>query len=134
MTTQTAERSIANPDIWPDNKEFWAAMKSGKLLVKQCRACNEVHWYPRPLCPFCLSPDTEWREATGGGTIYTFSVNRRVGPVPYVIAYVTLDEGVTMLTNIVDCDFDKIRIGDRVRMVPKPSENGTMVPMFTPAA
>ncbi len=134
MTTQTAERTIGNPDIWPDNKEFWAAMQTGKLLVKQCRACNELHWYPRPLCPFCLSAETEWREAAGTGTIYTFSVNRRVGPVPYVIAYVTLDEGVTMLTNIVDCDFDKLRIGERVRMVPKRSENGTMVPMFTPAS
>ncbi|WP_298214502.1 Zn-ribbon domain-containing OB-fold protein [Acidocella sp.] len=134
MTNQTAERSIANPEIWPDNKEFWAAMQTGKLLVKHCRACGESHWYPRPLCPFCMSADTDWRESAGTGTIYTFSVNRRVGPVPYVIAYVTLDEGVTMLTNIVDCDFDKIRIGDRVRMVPKPSENGTMVPMFTPAA
>ena len=57
---------------------------------------------------------------------------RRV-PVPYALAYVTLDEGVTMMTNIVDCDLDAIRIGQRVRVAFKPSEGGPPVPMFTPA-
>jgi len=53
-------------------------------------------------------------------------------PVPYALAYVTLDEGVTMMTNIVDCDLDAIRIGQRVKVVFKPTEGGPPVPMFTP--
>ena len=57
----------------------------------------------------------------------------RRAPVPYVMAYVTLDEGPVMMTNIVDCDFDAIRIGQRVRVVFKLSENGPPVPMFTPS-
>ena len=57
---------------------------------------------------------------------------RRV-PVPYAIAYVTLEEGVTMMTNIVDCDLGAIRIGQRVKVVFKPTEGGPPVPMFTPA-
>jgi len=56
---------------------------------------------------------------------------RRV-PVPYALAYVTLDEGVTMMTNIVDCDLDSIRIGQRVRVVFKPTDGGPPVPMFAP--
>ena len=60
-----------------------------------------------------------------------FSVMRRV-PVPYTLAYVTLEEGVTMMTNIVDCDLDKIRIGQKVKVVFKPTEGGPPVPMFTP--
>ena len=56
---------------------------------------------------------------------------RRVAE-PYAIAYVTLDEGVTMLTNIVDCDLDALRIGHAVRLVFKPTEGGETVPMFTP--
>jgi uncharacterized OB-fold protein len=56
---------------------------------------------------------------------------RRV-PVPYALAYVMLDEGVTMMTNIVDCNLDAIRIGQRVRLIFKPSEGGPPVPMFTP--
>ena len=132
MTTAST-RTIPSPDIWPDNKEFWAATQSGKLLVKHCRSCNQPHWYPRPLCPFCLSEQTEWQEAAGTGTIYTLSVGRRVGPVPYVIAYVTLDEGVSMLTNIVDCDFDKLKCDQPVKLVFKPTDGGPPLPMFTPA-
>jgi uncharacterized OB-fold protein len=57
---------------------------------------------------------------------------RRV-PAPFALAYVTLEEGVTMMTNIVDCDFDAIRIGQPVKVVFKPTEGGPPVPMFTPA-
>ena len=72
-------------------------------------------------------------EAKGTGTIYTFSVTRRGAGAPYCIAYVTLDEGPTMMTNIVDTDLDAVRIGQRVRVVFRPSENGTAIPMFTSA-
>src|SRR5213594_790498 len=75
---------------------------------------------------------TEWRPASGRGRIYTYSVMRRV-PEPYVIAYVTLEEGPTMMTNIVDCDLDSVRIGQALRVVFKPSEGGPPVPMFAPA-
>ena len=88
----------------------------GKLLVKRCTACGEPHHYPRAICPFCGSDRTEWTEASGRGTIYSYSVMRRA-PIPYAIAYVTLDEGPTMMTNIVDCDLDAIRIGQPVRVV-----------------
>ena len=72
-------------------------------------------------------------EAKGSGTIYSYSVLRRGVPEPYCIAYVTLEEGVSMLTNIVDCDLDAVRIGQKVKVVFKPSEGGPPVPMFTPA-
>ncbi len=72
------------------------------------------------------------RRPSGRGTIYSYSVMRRA-PVPYAIAYVTLEEGVTMMTNIVDCDFDALRIGQPVRVVFKPTDGGPPVPMFTPA-
>jgi uncharacterized OB-fold protein len=56
----------------------------------------------------------------------------RRAPVPYAIAYVTLDEGVTMMTNIVECDFDALRIGQPVTVVFQPSDGGPPVPMFKP--
>ena len=57
----------------------------------------------------------------------------RQEPVPYALAYVRLEEGVTMMTNIVDCDLDAIRIGQRVQVVFKPTEGAPPVPMFAPA-
>ena len=121
------------PVLYPDNAEFWAGTAAGKLLVRHCASCGKPHWYPRPQCPLCMGDQTVWKQSTGLGSIYTFSVCRRVGPQAFVIAYVRLDDGVTLLSNIVDCDFDAIRIGDRVRVVMQASESGVMVPMFTPA-
>jgi uncharacterized OB-fold protein len=126
------ERTIAAPEPNPETKPFWDAAAAGRLLIKTCRACGKAHHYPRALCPFCFSDRTEWQEAAGAGTIYSYSVMRRA-PEPYAIAYVTLSEGVTMMTNIVDCDLDAIRIGQTVKLVFKPSDGGPPVPMFTPA-
>jgi uncharacterized protein len=126
------ERTIPAPPVNPETQPFWDGAAAGRLLLKGCTACGEVHYYPRALCPFCGSAATEWREASGRGTIYSFSVMRRV-PVPYAIAYVTLEEGVTMMTNIVDADLEAIRIGQAVRLVFRPTEGGPPVPMFTPA-
>jgi uncharacterized OB-fold protein len=124
-------RKILAPTPFPETMPYWKAATDGKLLVKYCTQCGEYHFYPRGLCPFCFSDKTEWREAAGTGTIYSFSVTRR-GDVPYAIAYVTLAEGPTMMTNIVDCDLDAIRIGQKVKLVMKPSEGGQAIPMFTP--
>jgi uncharacterized OB-fold protein len=129
---QPQQRKIAAPPINPETQPFWDAAGQGKLLYKKCAACAEPHFYPRPHCPFCFSDKVEWQEASGRGTIYTYSVMRRA-PVPYAIAYVTLAEGPTMMTNIVDCDLDGITIGQPVRLVFKASEGGPPVPMFTPA-
>jgi uncharacterized OB-fold protein len=126
------ERRIPAPRIDPELKPYWDAAREGRLLVKRCRACGAVHYFPRALCPFCLSAETEWLAATGRGVIYSYSIARRPGP-PYAIAYVTLDEGVTIMTNIVDCDLDKVAIGAAVRVVFKPSDGGPPVPMFTPS-
>ena len=126
------ERKIPAPSANPETKAFWEAAAQGKLLIKRCTSCGQFHYYPRALCPFCGSAATEWQTASGPGTIYSYSVMRRA-EVPYAIAYVTLAEGVTMMTNLVDCDFDALKIGQRVRVVFKPTEGGPPVPTFTPA-
>jgi len=126
------ERKIPAPAVNPENKAFFDAAANGRLVLKFCLACEEFHHYPRAICPHCFSDRTEWREAKGAGTVHTYSVLRRGVPVPYCIAYVTLAEGVSMLTNIVDCDLDAVKIGMDVRVVFKPSDGGPPVPMFTP--
>ena len=129
---QAKDRKLPAPSPNLETQAFWDAAAEGKLLIKHCRGCNEAHHYPRALCPHCFSDQTEWRQSAGKGVIYSFSVMRRA-PVPYAIAYVTLDEGPTMMTNIVECDLDAVRIGQRVAVVFKPSDGGPPVPMFKPA-
>jgi uncharacterized OB-fold protein len=124
-------RKIPAPIVSVETQPFWDAARAGRFTVPVCAACGKTHWYPRAVCPFCGSEQVVWRDASGKGSIYTFSVMRRAKE-PYVIAYVTLAEGPTMMTNIVDCDADTLRIGQPVAVVFKPSENGPPVAMFKP--
>jgi uncharacterized OB-fold protein len=127
----TNGRKIPAPTVSVETQAFWNAAREGRFIVPACTACGRAHWYPRAICPFCSSGEIVWRDASGRATIYTFSVMRRAKE-PYVIGYVTLAEGPTMMTNIVDCDFDTLRIGQPVSVVFKDTENGPPVPMFTP--
>lgn len=126
-----SERSYPDPSITMESETYWQAANEGKLLVKKCDDCGEVHFFPRAICPNCLSGDTSWQQATGKGRIYSYSVMRRTDPT-YAIAYVTLEEGVTMLTNIVDADFDALAVDMPVEVAFRKSENGQSLPVFRP--
>ena len=131
MSDTKPARKPPAPIPSPEGAEFWKAAAEGRFMIKRCTACNRAHWYPRAICPFCMSDRTEWAEASGKGTIYSYSVMRRA-PAPFALAYVTLAEGPTMMTNLVDCDFDRLSIGQEVRVVWVPTEGGAPVPCFAP--
>jgi uncharacterized OB-fold protein len=131
MSTPFTPQVLTAPEELPDNAEFWAAAREGRLLVRHCDDCGKPHWYPRTLCPFCMG-ETTWKASAGRGTVYSFSVTRRAGPTPFCMAYVTLDEGITMMTRIVDCDLDTVHIGQKVQLTFTPTDNGPPVPTFRP--
>jgi uncharacterized OB-fold protein len=126
-----APRRIPAVRALPESLPFWQAAAAGRLVVKRCAACGETHFYPRDICPFCLSADTHWLDAAGTGTVYSFSTMGR-DAAAWTLAFVTLDEGVTMMTNLVDCDPSSVAIGERVKVVFKKGEGDYPVPMFTP--
>ncbi len=132
MAEQRKISFIGAPDTNPEVKPYWDACNEGRLVLRKCGGCGKVHYYPRGICPFCFSTDGSWVDASGKGKVYSFSVMERANP-PFTMAYVTLDEGVTMMTNIIDCDFSKIKIGQDVKVVFLDSDTGQKVPMFTPA-
>lgn len=103
---------------------------AGKLLIQRCDRCAEAFYYPRVVCPFCLSASVSWLECSGRGTVYSYSVVRR--GEPYAIALVTLEEGPNVMTTIVDCSIDDIRIGQAVSVV-FCDVDGVLAPMFQPA-
>lgn len=106
-----------------DSAVYWDAARSHKLVLQQCLECQRFRFYPRSVCPHCLSDTFEWREASGRGHIYSFTVIHRAPTpafrdrVPYVLALIELQEGVRMMTNIVGCDPDAVRIGESVEVV-----------------
>ena len=124
-------RKISAPRVLPESLPFWQAADAGRYLIKKCQHCDQVHHYPRDICPFCLSVDTVWQDSPGTGVVYSFSTMGK-DDAAYTMAYVTLDEGITVMTNLVDCDPQKVNIGQKVRVVFQPTEGGHAVPMFTP--
>ena len=127
-----SERQLPDPAITMESETYWQACTDGKLLIKSCTDCEKPHFYPRAICPHCMGDNTEWVEASGKGRIYSYSVTRRA-PVPYAIAYVRLDEGVTMLSNIVEADFDALSVDMPVEVTFRDSESGQAMPLFRPA-
>ena len=129
---------VMAPVVSVETQDYWAATAEGRLLLKRCDACGHVIWYPRGICPDCHSTDTSWFEASGNGVVYSFTVNRKGdGPwkeaAPYVLAYVELDEGPRVMTNIVDCDVDTVAIGQRVTAVWDDTGQGNALLRFRPA-
>ena len=124
-------RKIPKPMVQPDTLAYWQAADEGRLLVKRCTACGEFHHYPRDICPHCLSTNTQWTPSAGTGVVYSFSTMGK-GDAAYTLAFVTLDEGITLMTNLVDCELHALHIGQGVRVVFKASDGGHAVPMFTP--
>ncbi len=131
-----SERIIAAPVIDPSTQAVWDAAAEGRLMIGLCRDTGKHFYYPRGASPFTLSPNVALVQASGRGSIYSYTVMRVAQP--YACAYVELEEGPRIFTNIVDCDFAEIRIGMKVRVVFKPSQDadgagGAPVPMFAPA-
>ncbi|MGD9864559.1 MAG: Zn-ribbon domain-containing OB-fold protein [Pseudodonghicola sp.] len=127
-----SDRQYPDPTITLESAAYWQGCNDGKLLLKRCNDCGKLHFYPRAICPYCFSDATEWLPASGRGAIYSYSVTRRAG-APYAIAYVRLEEGVTMLSNIVEADFDALGVGMPVELTFRTTEGGQALPVFRPA-
>lgn len=120
------------PRVNPENRAFWDAAVRGSYVLKKCTSCSKAHYYPRAMCPFCHSAETEWVESAGEGVVYSFSVMRRENPVT-IPAYVELQEGIKVLTTIVGCAPEDVRIGMPVKVDFADAEGGVRVPVFKPA-
>ena len=137
---RTATWHLPQPDV--ETQPYWDAAAEGKLLIKHCTACDRSFFYPRNHCPRCWSTDTEWREAAGTGTVYTFTVVHQndLPPfrdrVPYVVAIVELDEGARMTSNIEGVDAEEVACGMPVRVSFREEardDGGVHLPVFVPA-
>jgi uncharacterized protein len=120
------------------SEEFFEAAKDGKLLIQRCSACGEHQFYPRKVCVHCGSSAVEWAEASGKGTVHTYTVIHQQGmpvwrdQVPYVAAIIDLEEGVRMTSNVVDVEPSAVSIGMGVE-VTFVDEGMYVLPRFRPA-
>lgn len=106
----------------PETAEFWAGTLAGELRMQQCGDCQRFYFYPRSFCRYCSSTNVHWRTLSGDGRLVSYVINHRPfgadNDDPQVIALVQLDEGPTMLTNIIDVEPDpaKLPLDARVRV------------------
>jgi uncharacterized OB-fold protein len=120
-----------------ESAAYWEAAANERLVVQRCATCGGHQFYPRAFCVSCLSDQVEWVPSAGAGRIYTFTVCRipahpsMADKVPYAVALVDLDEGVRLLSNVVDCPIDRIHVGARVAVRFERISSSTVLPQFT---
>lgn len=120
-------------------RPFWQGAREQRLLVQKCADCGKHVFYPRIACPHCFSDHLEWVEASGKGTVYSYTVVESNAPsafvpdMPYVIAVVKLEEGVQMLSNIVGCAPSDVRCDMPVEVVFEQLDDQFTLPKFRPA-
>ena len=139
MTEETLQPlPIPVPSI--DNHAFWDACNRGELVIQHCSRCDVLRHPPRPMCPGCRGKELGWKKVSGVGTVYSYTVTHQAihpslrGRVPWTVIMVDLDEGVRMISHIVDCFAEDVRIGMRVEVVFEEVEAGVTLPYFRPAA
>ena len=118
---------------------FWEATREPRFVLPWCTACETGIWYPRLVCPRCLGTAIEWRETSGAATVYACSIHWKPGTGraaddgPYVVALVDLEEGVRMMTNVVECPPTDVEVGMPVQLAWEPLSDGRHLPVFRPA-
>ncbi len=126
------------PGVDWETRAYWEGCGRHELILQRCRSCGTLQHRPRALCVSCLSDEIEHFPASGRGTVYSFTVthqNQAPGfreALPYVLAYVELEEGVRLLTNIVGCSPEDVRIGLPVEVEYAQLEGDIAVPRFHP--
>ena len=121
LSDEEMRKPLPVPTKW--SQPFWDAAKEHRLVLKKCNACGNIDHPPYLYCTACHADEHEWIEASGKATLYSYAVNHFGVPfpfwddMPYVLAMVDLPEGVRMISNIVDCDLEKLENGMELEVV-----------------
>jgi hypothetical protein len=133
----SGRRGIPLPRPTEISRPHWEGCREGVLRVQRCRDCEGYVFIPQPVCTHCFGAALEWVESSGRGTVYSFTrVHRPPRPefeVPYTVAIIELEEGWHMLSNIVECAIEDVRVGMPVEVTFRPMSDEITLPMFRPS-
>ncbi len=131
---KTYDRPLPQPD--PVTQPFWDSLKAHAIQLQRCGGCARFIYYPRAVCPSCLSDELTWTRVSGRGVVHAFTIphrhpNRAFGSeVPYVVVLVELEEGVRLMSTVVDGDPWSVTVGDRVTVAWEPLSDGRHLYVF----
>jgi uncharacterized OB-fold protein len=121
-----------------DSKEFWDGCQRHELLLQKCDACHKYYFPPGPVCPHCFSTKVTWTKASGKGSVYTYTnVRRALGPdweaeVPYTVGVIELVEGPRMVSDVIGCKPEEVKIGMPLEVVFEDVTEANTLPKFKP--
>ena len=126
----------------PVTRPYWESLQAHAMRVQRCGGCGRFVFYPRAVCPGCLSDDLVWTRVSGRGVVHAFTIpHRHPNPafgaaLPYVVILVELEEGVRLLSNLVGVDPtpEAVRIGMPVEIVYDDVTPEVTLPKFRPRA
>jgi uncharacterized OB-fold protein len=127
------------PVVTPEMAPFWAAAKRGQLVVQRCRSCGALRFPAREVCSRCLSRDVEWTPVSGRGEVFSTAIMHQANHpafaavAPYAVVVIQLEEGVRMMSNVVECAVRDVRIGMPVEVVFQELDADVTLPLFRPA-
>lgn len=103
------------PPVGHDNRSFWEGVEQGELRIQRCGNCGRLRHPPRPMCGDCQSTDADWVVAAGRGTVHSYAVHHHPPlpgiELPHIVVLVDLDEGVRIVSELVDVAPDEVEIG-----------------------
>ncbi|HYV66874.1 MAG TPA: Zn-ribbon domain-containing OB-fold protein [Myxococcales bacterium] len=126
------------PQITPEMAPFWEAARRHELVVQRCRGCGDFRFPARDLCSRCLSREVDWVPVSGRGVIFSYAVMHQVyhpgfaDQVPYAVVVVQLEEGARMLSNLLDCPVQDVRVDMPVEVVFEELTPEVTLPKFRP--
>ena len=120
------------------SKPYWDAAKGHELVAQKCPACAVMQWPPMAACKKCLSPKLDWTKLSGKGKVWSYIVFYHnyypsfAKDIPFNVATVETDEGLRMVTNLVDVKNEDIKIGMPVEVCFDDVTEELTLPKFRP--
>ena len=118
-----------------DSIPYWEGLALGELRIQRCNSCSKAVFYPRAICPHCFSDQLTWTVASGKGTIYSYTVAHQAfgsfaADVPFVVALIELEEGVRMMSRLLDAPRERVTVGAAVQVTFEKVEEDLTLPYF----
>ena len=101
---------------------FWREIPQRyRYEANRCKTCDMTFFPPRPICPECRSQELDETKLAETGKVLTYTIIRVppkqfVDQAPYAVGIVELEDGVKVTAQIVDCDFETLKVGMKVRL------------------